>query len=797
MTDILDNAKVEELKAERRSLRLLITTANSNCAAGVSVDVNKIAEYFQKLADGNAKLLAHFMAQEDFLSAENEAADHACYAKMVKDIRQASQPQQTCRLKPIEVRLPKVIAGDVASWLGFREALDKVCQASLLSEEEKMLQLIAALPPAEQMHIRGRSFDEAVRTLKDRFESTEELIEAVRSQFRTIAAKEHGNDTDKYKSLIAALESVISLSSKDEVRLEAFNRAAMMLPRPVYWSFIDLKASRKLEDLVSFLKVRVKGIGWLESAAGNDLASSPGRPVVKKKGLQALKSPMQRSFPSEVRKPIFKPKQAEKKINKLSDLSSEEENKPEEQYLGRVMLTAIVEAPESESDEEIRVQARLDGHDLSLLWDPGAPCNLLPASLFPKVRLTRRFESATGHPIRAHGPVWVDLQFSGMSIPTKAYVNDSGLAILGREFTGRTDAISDGRSTARVVLHHNNKKVVIYEKARGSGSAAGGLSAKTLKIFSVAYENDLEDSDDEEVTTPPAPVSSPALRKLLAKWEHLGTGIGCTDLVQHRIYIKSGTKPVNVRSCRKVAVKQMDAVQKAIDDMLSMGVIEESISEWCSAIVPVPKKDGSIRIAIDYRGVNELTEKDAYPMPRMDVIIERLAGAKIFSKLDLTKGYYQVPIAASDKRFTAFSFGKQLYQFTRMPFGLASAPQTFQRLMNRVLAGLPFAECYLDDIIIFSKSEKEHCQHLAEVFKALDKANLRFNPEKCKFGVEEVEYLGFRISHGCRQPTTSKIEKIASFPLPATKKSTRLVYRAGRTVQGANRAIQRLGSTFV
>ncbi|KAH9401389.1 hypothetical protein TYRP_016774 [Tyrophagus putrescentiae] len=255
MTDILDNAKVEELKAKRRSLRLLITTANNSCAAGVSVDVNKIAEYFKKLANGNAKLLAHFMAQEDFLSAENEAADHARYAKMVKDIRQASQPQQTCRIKPIEVRLPKVIAGDVASWLGFREALDKVCQASLLSEEEKMLQLIAALPPAKQMHIRGRSFDEAVRTLKDRFKNTEELIEAVRSQFRTIAAKEHGNDTDKYKSLIAALESVISLSSKNEVRLEAFNRAAMMLPRPVYWSFIDLKALRKLEDLVNFLKV--------------------------------------------------------------------------------------------------------------------------------------------------------------------------------------------------------------------------------------------------------------------------------------------------------------------------------------------------------------------------------------------------------------------------------------------------------------------------------------------------------------------------------------------------------------
>ncbi|KAH9402171.1 hypothetical protein TYRP_016224 [Tyrophagus putrescentiae] len=130
---------------------------------------------------------------------------------------------------------------------------------------------------AEQMYIRGQKFDQAMRILKDHFENTEELVETVHEQFRAISAKEHLNDIDKYKSLIMVLESVISISSKDEVRLEAFNQAVMLLPRSVYWSFINLKASRNLEDLVNFLKVRIKGIRWLKSAAENDFSSMLNR----------------------------------------------------------------------------------------------------------------------------------------------------------------------------------------------------------------------------------------------------------------------------------------------------------------------------------------------------------------------------------------------------------------------------------------------------------------------------------------------------------------------------------------
>src|SRR5699024_4715014 len=115
----------------------------------------------------------------------------------------------------------------------------------------------------------------------------------------------------------------------------------------------------------------------------------------------------------------------------------------------------------------------------------------------------------------------------------------------------------------------------------------------------------------------------------------------------------------------------------------------------------------SVRIAIDYKKLNEVTEKDAYPMPRIDQILEDLSGAKIFSKLDLVKGYYQVRIRPEDRDKTAFRFQGRLYRFTRMPFGLSSAPQTFQRLMDQILGHLPFTRCYLDDIVVFSTNEEE------------------------------------------------------------------------------------------
>ena len=141
----------------------------------------------------------------------------------------------------------------------------------------------------------------------------------------------------------------------------------------------------------------------------------------------------------------------------------------------------------------------------------------------------------------------------------------------------------------------------------------------------------------------------------------------------------------------------------------------------------VPKPDGSVRLCIDYRRLNEVSKFDAYPMPRIDDLLERLGGAEYLTSLDLTKGYWQIPLRPGDKEKTAFVTPKGLFQFSRMPFGLHGAAATFQRLMDRVLAPVKaFAGAYIDDILIYSKSWEEHLEH--RVLQVLQEVQLTSQP---------------------------------------------------------------------
>lgn len=205
--------------------------------------------------------------------------------------------------------------------------------------------------------------------------------------------------------------------------------------------------------------------------------------------------------------------------------------------------------------------------------------------------------------------------------------------------------------------------------------------------------------------------------------------------------------------------------------MLKMGVIKESHSAWCSPIVLVVKKDGSIRFCVDYRKVNEVSRFDAYPMPRVDELLDRLGMARLFTTLDLTKGYWQIPLSAESKEKTAFSTPYGLYQFITLPFGLFRAPATFQRLMDRVLRQhAASAAAYLDDVIIHSDTWAEHVQRVAAVLESLSGAGLTANPKKCAVGRREVQYLGYHLGGGQVRPQVEKMAAIASCLCPKTKK---------------------------
>ena len=169
--------------------------------------------------------------------------------------------------------------------------------------------------------------------------------------------------------------------------------------------------------------------------------------------------------------------------------------------------------------------------------------------------------------------------------------------------------------------------------------------------------------------------------------------------------------------------------------MLQAGIIEPSNSEWGAPFVIVKKKDGSLHLCVDFRRLNSVSESDAYPMPRIDDLIDLLGKDKYISILDLTRGYWQVPLAEDARHKTAFVTPSGLYHFNVMPFGLKGAPASFQRLMDNVIRGLDgMSAAYIDDVIIFSTSWEDHLGHLSRVFARLWEAGLTAKPSKCTLG---------------------------------------------------------------
>ncbi|XP_041435978.1 uncharacterized protein LOC121399407 [Xenopus laevis] len=244
---------------------------------------------------------------------------------------------------------------------------------------------------------------------------------------------------------------------------------------------------------------------------------------------------------------------------------------------------------------------------------------------------------------------------------------------------------------------------------------------------------------------------------------------GCTNWVVHQVNTE-GHGPIRTPAYR-VAESVRAAMKKEIEEMLALGVIVPSQSPWASPVVLVPKKDGSTRFCVDYRKLNQVTVTDAYPMPRVDELLDRLGNAKYLTTLDLSRGYWQIPLAPEDQEKSAFITPYGLFHFTVMPFGMKNAPATFQRVANQLLEGYQeFAQAYLDDIAVFSNTWEEHVQHLQSVLGRIMQAGLTLKPGKCHFGMAEVQYLGHRVGSGRVMPEPAKVEAIVNWPTPTTQR---------------------------
>lgn len=244
-----------------------------------------------------------------------------------------------------------------------------------------------------------------------------------------------------------------------------------------------------------------------------------------------------------------------------------------------------------------------------------------------------------------------------------------------------------------------------------------------------------------------------------------------TTVLKHDIKVTCSS-PIKQHAYRVNPVKR--AVMRAETEYLvTNGLAMHSSSPWSSPCLLVPKPDGTFRFCTDYRKVNAVTVPDCYPLPRMEDCIDNLGSARFVTKLDLLKGYWQVPLTPSASEISAFVTPDHFLQYSVMAFGMRNAPATFQRLVNIVLSGVPNCNAYLDDLVVYSSEWSEHISLLRTVFEKLASASLTLNLAKCEFGQATVTYLGKEVGQGQVRPIQAKVEAVANFPVPETRRELR------------------------
>ena len=301
----------------------------------------------------------------------------------------------------------------------------------------------------------------------------------------------------------------------------------------------------------------------------------------------------------------------------------------------------------------------------------------------------------------------------------------------------------------------------------------------TTEVFLATVRDTSKDDDSAstEVKTDQTPTWTSGLHALLEEFSDITAPP--TGLPPHRewdlaIDLTDDSKVPQQRTYR-MSPLELKEVHRQLEEMLESGWIRPSTSRFGAPILFARKKDGSLRMCVDYRELNKITRKNRYPLPRIDELLDNLHGATVFTSLDLYKGYHQVRIKDEHVERTAFRTRFGLFEYTVMPFGLTNAPATFMNMMNDVLRPYldKFVVVYLDDILIFSRTPEEHTQHLRLVFEALRKYDLRLQLRKCSFGRSEVTFLGHNVSRDGIKPEPAKVAAVKDWPLPRNLKEIR------------------------
>jgi hypothetical protein len=365
--------------------------------------------------------------------------------------------------------------------------------------------------------------------------------------------------------------------------------------------------------------------------------------------------------------------------------------------------------------------------------------------------------------------------------------------VLGKPWLKRMNPDIDWR-TGMMKLEVRGKKHKLLPMSDESGRVLSGLLMSALEVKRAALRGEelflvSLKRTDEAVPDPPAtavpgkegnfPVGwRDKVAALLARYEDVvptdpdfQPGFPPERSVDHKVELIPGAAMPNKPTYRMSPV-ELEDLKKQIEDMLERGFIQPSISPYGSPIIMVKKPDGSYRLCVDYRVLNSATIRNAYPVPSVHELLDRLHGVKCMSKIDLAQGYHQLRMSPESVPLTAFRCRYGLFEYKVMPFGLCNAPGTFQKLMSDMI--MPhmddFVVVYLDDLLIYSKTPEEHLDHVEKVLGLLREQKLYARPSKCEFGVDKMKFLGHVVSSDGIHTDPAKIQAIQDWPIPKSVK---------------------------
>ena len=431
------------------------------------------------------------------------------------------------------------------------------------------------------------------------------------------------------------------------------------------------------------------------------------------------------------------------------------------------------------SNRSFKVMGSIGGTEVLVLVDCGASANFISRTLVQHLNLevndTKEFEVEVGTRDKVVNRgicKQLELVVQGIPIVQQFYLMELGGTdlVLGMEWLTSLENVK--ANFRNLVLCWGQKG----EKKRMKGDPTLCKSQASWKAMMKALNNEGEglaptgkvpdkDTLNDDITT------------ILAEFEDIfsiPTELPPKRACDHAITLKEGVDPPNIRPYR-YPYYQKNEIEKFVKEMMIAGIIRPSNSPYSSPVILVRKKDGGWRFCVDYQALNKVIIPDKFPIPVIDELLDELGGAQVFSKLDLKFGYHQIRMKEGDVQKTAFRTHEGHYEFLVMPFGLTNAPSTFQALMNQVLKPYlrKFALVFFDDILIFSKNMKGHCEHLRIVLTALRRHGLVVNQKKCSFGKESIEYLGHIISGQGVAADPAKIKDMLEWPVSKDVKGLR------------------------